>query len=414
MERIKVIISHPTGNANVRAIAESLAQHKMLYAFYTCIAAFPKNIWYRLGNLKPLSELKRRSFSIKLKPFTHLHPVREIGRTFALKAGLKNMVKHETGFFSVDKVYRSLDKHVSIKLFKNKDIAVYAYEDGALDSFKKAKTLQIPCLYDLPIGYWRSMRQLLQDERQNRPDWAITLTGFQDSDAKINNKDQEIAMADYIFVASSFTKKTLESYPGKLAPVHVIPYGFPPVYKGRTYVNANNRKIKILFVGGLSQRKGIANVIEAADYLKDKVELTVVGRKAAEGCIPLEEGLSRHKWIQSLSHDKILEIMREHDVLVFPSLFEGYGLVITEAMSQGTPVITTDRTCASDIIIDNETGWLVEAGNTDSLIKKLEYIIADPNCIEKVGKAAMAFAETLPMDTYGDKMVSIISNLKTS
>jgi len=414
MEKIKIIISHPTGNANVRAIAESLVQNKMLVAFYTCIATFPGNLWYRLSNLKPLYELRRRSFVDELKPFTYMLPFREIGRTVALKAGLKSLVKREVGFFSIDKVYQSLDRHVASKLLQNKDAAVYAYEDGALYSFKKAKKLQITCLYDLPIGYWRSMRQLLEDERVSRPDWAITLTGFQDSDTKVNNKDKEIALADHIFVASSFTKKTLEAYPGKLAQVHVIPYGFPPVYKNRTYASAHNRKIKILFVGGLSQRKGIANVIEAADYLKDVVELTIVGRKATEGCIPLEEGLKRHTWIPSLPHDKILEIMREQDILVFPSLFEGYGLVITEAMSQGTPVITTDRTCAPDIMIDNETGWLVDAGDTESLIKKLEFIAAQPDCIEKVGKAAMAFAETLPMGIYGNKMVKVISELKIS
>ena len=50
--------------------------------------------------------------------------------------------------------------------------------------------------------------------------------------------------------------------------------------------------------------------------------------------------------------------MKEHDVLIFPSLFEGFGLVITEAMAQGTPVITTDRTAGPDVISDNENGCL--------------------------------------------------------
>ena len=52
--------------------------------------------------------------------------------------------------------------------------------------------------------------------------------------------------------------------------------------------------------------------------------------------------------------------MREHDVFVFPSLFEGFGLVITESMSQGTPVITTDRTAGPDLIKNDENGWLLK------------------------------------------------------
>jgi hypothetical protein len=53
---MKVLISHPTGNANVRAIAKGLATKSILYQFYTTIAVFPSNIWYLLGRFKPLED----------------------------------------------------------------------------------------------------------------------------------------------------------------------------------------------------------------------------------------------------------------------------------------------------------------------------------------------------------------------
>ena len=408
MKKKTIIMSHPTGNANVRFVTQAVAQAGLLSGFYTCIAVF-KNSFISNFLIGPLSMFLKRSFPVELKPFTHIRPFKELGRMYAIKFNKKQLLTHEKGKFCIDAVYNDLDKYVAGRLSDQN--AIYAYEDGAEYSFIKAKTLGIKCIYDLPIGYWRSMHNLLQIEKDNRPDWAVTLTGFNDSNFKLARKDKELELANVIFVASTFTKKTLEVYPMQLAPVHVIPYGFPPVFENRQYTPVNNRKLKLLFVGGLSQRKGIANIFEAVDYLKDQVELTIVGNKLVENCVPLNEGLKKHTWIPSLEHDKILELMRTQDIFVFPSLFEGFGLVITEAMSQGTPVITTDRTCAPDFIKDGENGWLVEAGNTKALIQKLEAIIADVTSIEKVSKAAAATARTRPMKVYGEEMVEALNNI---
>ncbi len=228
---------------------------------------------------------------------------------------------------------------------------------------------------------------------------------------KLQRKDEELSMADAIFVASNFTKRTLELFPGQLAPIHLIPYGFPEVYKNRKYENIANRKLKLLFVGGLSQLKGIANLFEAVNYLGERVKLTIVGRKVVQGCIPLERELKKHNWIPSLPHDQILSLMRSQDVFVFPSLFEGYGLVIAEAMSQGTPVITTTRTCGADFIEDGKNGWLVDPGDTQGLIEKLEQILSHPEIIPQVGRAARDTAKELPMSIYGEKMVEAIGKI---
>src|SRR5690606_7763290 len=142
----------------------------------------------------------------------------------------------------------------------------------------------------------------------------------------------------------------------------VIPYGFPDVQDKKEYQPLLNRKLKVLFIGGLSQRKGISYLFEAVEGLKDKVDLTIVGHKAVPDCKALNLALEQHNWIPSLSHDQVLACMREHDVFVFPSLFEGFGLVITEAMSQGIPVITTDRTAGPDLIENEKDGWIVPAG----------------------------------------------------
>ncbi|SFQ83603.1 glycosyltransferase family 4 protein [Hymenobacter arizonensis] len=412
---MQVLLHHPTGNANVRAAASGLQQAGLLAGFRTTIAAFPDSMLGRVSALPRFGELSRRHFEAALKVKTQMWPWRELGRMAASKAGFDSLVKHETGFFCVDAVYHSLDRHVAVGLSRSarrqKVDTVYAYEDGALASFQRAKQLGLTCVYDLPIGYWRAAQRLLKPEQQRWPDWAPTLTGLQDSEAKLARKDEELRLADRILVASQFTAHTLQDFPGVLAPIQVVPYGFPAVGKPRQYLPiGNGRPLKLLFVGGLSQRKGIADLFTAVAALKSRVELTIVGRKASNYCPSLDAALACHRWLPSLPHAEVLAIMREHDVLVFPSLFEGFGLVITEAMSQGTPVITTDRTAGPDLIEHGRNGWLVEAGSTAALQGAIENLLQRPESIAEAGRAAQETARGRPWAVYGQELAKALTN----
>lgn len=410
---MKVIISHPTGNQSFRAAALGLYEANMLVGLRTTVASFPGNIFDRLSAFGPFAELIRRSYDPALENYTQTWPRYELGRFAATKTGFRNLTRHETGLFSVDAVYRDLDKRVakSLKKMTAKGTnAVYAYEDGALFSFREAKKLQLQCLYDLPIGYWRTAKRLLKIESERWPEWAATLTGLEDSEEKLARKDEELLLADKIFVASHFTASTLKDYPGKLAPVEVIPYAFPPVANFRNYGSSSASKpLKLLFVGGLSQRKGIADLFAVVEKLKNHVELTVVGKKSSDDCPALDSALAKHRWIPSLPHNKILELMQMHDVLVFPSLFEGFGLVITEAMSQGTPAITTDRTAGPDLITHGENGWLVESGSTNALHVAIEELLLKRSMIAEVGREAMETAKKRTWDIYGKDLVRAIN-----
>ncbi len=412
-----ILVSHPTGNANLRAVLRGFYDAGILEAFFTTIAVQNGSFLKILSQLPGLGELGRRSYDEDLSKYISTSHLRELCRIFAGKAGLKKLIKHETGYFSVDKIYHSVDSRVAsaLKHHGNKKFSsVYAYEDGALLSFREAHKQGIRCLYDLPIGYWRAARLLMQEEIYKRPEWATSMSGFIDSQEKTQQKDDELLLADHIFVASTFTAKTLKEFPGKLSPVSIIPYGFPAVTEEKIYDYAGQRPLKLLFVGGLSQRKGIADVIDAAAHLGNKVELTIIG-KAPETEIPaLRNALNTYKWYPSMPHQDVLKKMREADILLFPSLFEGFGLVITEAMSQGTPVITTDRTAGPDLIRNQENGWLIEAGSSEALINCIAGLLSDPSRIKSAGQQARETAKMRPWSVYGRELsLKILSLLNT-
>jgi glycosyltransferase involved in cell wall biosynthesis len=403
---MKLVISHLTGNANVKGAVNGFIAQNLLAEFYVSMGVFSGSFLDNIGNLKPFSEIKRRRFDPAVKPFIRSWPWYEIGRLLATRAGLSNLTDPH-GMFHIDSVCKNFDNHVASRLkTADKNIGgIYCYEDIAEYSFTEAKKLGLKRIYDLPIGYWRAARRILDPEKEKWPEWASTMTGLTDSDEKLMRKDKELALADLIFVASTFSASTLKEYQGNLPPVKVVPYGFPEAARNRDYsVKKNGAPLKLLYVGSLSQRKGIANLFAAVDSLKNNVELTLVGNKRSNDCVALDQALSRHKWFSSLSHNDILALMRNSDVLVFPSLFEGFGLVITEAMSQGTPVITTDRTAGPDFIVHDQNGWLIEAGSTEAIKSSIENLLSNPALIKKAGQEAMQTARQRSWAMYQQEL----------
>jgi glycosyltransferase involved in cell wall biosynthesis len=361
-----LLFSHPTGNAVARAALSCLFEAGILREFHTSVASYPGNVWEALGKSSWGKEFKRREFDLRFQSLTVQHPFRELGRMLSTRIKCGGLARHETGPFCIDAVYRAQDRMTALRLRKRPQLftGAYVFEDGAINTLTVAKEQGLLGVYELPIGYWRTARKLLKGEFERHPEWHNTLTGFKDSRDKLDRKDAELASASKVIVASTFTAGTLKDYPGQPVPHAVVTFGFPAVcpeserLRGR--VNREKR-LRLLFVGSLSQRKGIADLFAAANILSGVVSLTVIGNKVTEDCPALDRELKKHRWVPTLPHQRILEEMRAHDILVFPSLFEGFGLVITEAMSQGTPVITTERTAGPDLHHPRPK-WLVDQG----------------------------------------------------
>jgi glycosyltransferase involved in cell wall biosynthesis len=99
---------------------------------------------------------------------------------------------------------------------------------------------------------------------------------------------------------------------------------------------------------------------------------------------------------------------RESDVFVFPSCFEGFGLVILEAMATGLPVISTDATAAPDLL-DSESGKVVPSGDVDALVAALRWMGENRSRVREMGEAAKRRAEHFGWDRYRKGLVEAVS-----
>lgn len=406
-----ILFSHPTGNANVRHAALGLHRAGLLGEFWTSVN-------YRPGLIQKLlprgiaAQLRRRVFPEELASAMRSQPFHEAMRLLAPKLGMRSWVRHETGRFSVDAVYRALDRRVAQRLRNGNFRGVYAYEDGAEFSFRAARERGRRTLYDLPIGYWRAARQLLVEEAEREPEWAATLSGNYDSEAKTARKDAELAMADIVFVASSYTEKTLGAAPNFKGKVIVVPYGSPklPEISPPASQRSAGGKLRVLFVGGLGQRKGLSYLFAACRALGSGVELTIIGQKPLEECPILDRELKAIRWLPTCPHEQVLAEMAAHDVFVFPSLFEGFGLVLLEAMAMGLPVITTAHTAGPDLIRDGVDGFIVPIRSATAIAERLEQLRREPARQIEMGAKARLRAAEYKWENYGATLAACVAH----
>lgn len=420
---MKVIVSHPTSNQNNRAVLKGLVEAKMLHEFYSSIAVFEGDFLTKVSRLSAFNDILRRNFDLELKAFTKTSPKYELGRVLFSKLGFKGLVRHETGRFSVDAVYQYIDKKVASKLEKGYNLgvdAVYAYEDGAYQSFKEAKKYGIKCIYDLPIAYWETSQKLMQEEFERLPEWRDTIkSGLSDSKEKLIRKESELKMADTIVVPSHFVKNSIPKW-AESKQIIMTPFGTPEMLdvnlipQARDYQslkqNDLKRPLRILFVGSMTQRKGLGDLFEAINIVNSSdVELVVLGSLKA----PYEFYSTKIKggftYEKVRPHHEVLELMKTCDVFCLPSIVEGRALVMQEAMSQGLPIIITPNSGGEDLVKEAETGFLVPIRSPKSIAEKIIWFLDNRAQIKSMGEAAKLHAASYTWKAYSDRIVKALT-----
>jgi len=148
--------------------------------------------------------------------------------------------------------------------------------------------------------------------------------------------------------------------------------------------NGRPRGNHLIYVGRLSPEKGLRHLLEAVRILHQQVsdiELTLVGdgpeRAALEGQARALGLAGTVHFMGARSHDDVPELMRQADIFVLPSLEEGFGIVLIEAMASGLPVVASDTGGIPEIVGDGENGLLVPPGDAKRLAERLLFLCHD-------------------------------------
>jgi glycosyltransferase involved in cell wall biosynthesis len=147
-----------------------------------------------------------------------------------------------------------------------------------------------------------------------------------------------------------------------------------------------------VFVGRLSEEKGIATMLSAWQHLKSDVPLKVVGDgPLAEQVHTACQRDARIEWLGRRSPGEVLSIIGEAACLVMPSTwYETFGRTVVEAFARGTPVIASRIGALSELVDEGRTGLLFEAGDGAGLAAAVERLLANPGRLASMRQAARA------------------------
>jgi glycosyltransferase involved in cell wall biosynthesis len=296
-------------------------------------------------------------------------------------------------------MYDDFDKKVAAMKWDTID-AVYAYEDCALRSFRKAKQLGLVCLYDLPIVHHETAKEILSREVELFPEFKFCLATVNEPDWKIKKKEEELAMADLIFVPSDFVKNSVTRLGIRPGKIKVNVFGAP--IEKFTPAEKTDNIFRPIFVGGIGPRKGVHYLIKAWKELNlSNAELLLVGVDLfPEGWLKEQIKDTSIRFVASVPHHQLPQYYASADCFVFPSLAEGLALVQLEAMACGLPVISTANAGAENIIKDGENGFLIPIRNTEVLKEKIRYLYEHPQEKQQMKLAARKTAEYFTWERY--------------
>ena len=414
----KVMFSHPTGNEPARALIKSLDKANLLAKFNTTLAANHIHQWIKLMPIGLRKELLRRTYPVQAQQICS-HPGHELLRLIMDRLGFNQFIRNKRSWISIDAIYQAFDKTVAKDLVRivkeNKASAVYSYEDGALMTFSRAKSLGLTCIYDLPIAYWKTSRELLNEEAERLPSWAKTLGGgYADSPEKLDRKTRELELADIIVVPSEFVQASLPEW-AKKKKIIMAHFGSPSSKAAKGSNKIDNRRkanspLRVLFAGSMSQRKGLGDLFEAMRMLNySDVELVVMGSIQAPISF-YKKNFKNFIYKRVRPHEQVLALMRCCDILCLPSIVEGRALVMQEAMSQGLPIIITPNTGGADLIKDGITGFLVPIRQPTAIAEKINWFVENRSHIAEMGKMAMEHASLYTWNGYGTKILHSIND----
>lgn len=256
-----------------------------------------------------------------------------------------------------------------------------------------------------------SMRRILTEELEAHPDCSESLK--QEWELSLPDEDfehlvKESSMASSYLVASSFTKKTLVENGAPPNSVIVVPYGvdtqrFAPVSDRR---RTNQSKLQLLFVGRINQRKGIKYLLEAIRLLDtDHVHLQVCGR-VVDGLELFRPFAGRVSVRASVSARELVTAYQSADLFVFPSVGEGFGQVLLEALACGLPILSTTRTAAPDLIEHGVEGFLVEPRSSTQIAEQIAWVLDHRSALAEMSFSARKCAERFSWQRFRNGIVA--------
>ena len=271
---------------------------------------------------------------------------------------------------------RDFDRWVGTKLSKHE--FVHAMPGQAFETFRRARALGVRTVLNHATGPSRNWIEIMREE-YHRVGLAIDRATVYD-ESFLERESKEYGLADLHCAASTIVKQQLVATGISPNRIWIVPYGADPkVFYPRRESMAG--QFRIIFAGYVSLRKGVITLLKALQKLRRKDwRVDFYGGVAGEAKQDIDgySGETPLYFHGPVGQHDLAEKMREASILVLPSLEEGFGLVVAQALSCGTPTVVSDAVGAKDLIKNRENGSVFPVKDSEALCQELVFWASQP------------------------------------
>ena len=280
--------------------------------------------------------------------------------------------------------------------------AIYTnFINDDIEIIRKAKNLGIEIIHEVIINPTSGLTML--EENDLFPNVELSFDS-----PEIVKKGLELdlikwELSDKLIVASKVVRDSLISFGIDKKKIFLVPYGINEEW---FKYKATPKKGKILFVGLVGLRKGVHYLAMAERILKSRgynYEIEAAGLNLVDTNIDLFKG---PKYLGHIPRNEIIKEYLSADVLVLPTIAEGFGLVHLEAMACGVPIITT-KECGSTIE-DNKEGYIIPIRDPIAIADSIVKIVENRDLRDKISKAAKIKAREFTWVQYRERLLKAI------
>lgn len=277
------------------------------------------------------------------------------------------------------------DRHVAARL-PQCDVFV-GLSGSALRTGRIAQRRGARHVCDRGSTHIRVQDHLLREEHDH---WGVPFEGI--APHAIAREEEEYANADCITVPSSFNVRSFVEQGVPAHKVQQLPYG---VNLSRFHPTGEPQadEFNVLFVGGMSLRKGLPYLMSAYKRLQHpRKSLTLAGAASTEFIKLLKAKKLWSDDVRVLGHvpqPELKSLMSSSHVMVLPSIEEGLAMVQAQAMACGCPVIATTHTGAEDLFTDGVEGFITPIRSAHAIAHKLQYLADHPSERSRLSAASL-------------------------
>ncbi|MFA6262968.1 MAG: glycosyltransferase family 4 protein [Candidatus Babeliales bacterium] len=377
------IVVSAGGRFHAHHLAHQLALRHSLRQFFTFdYTAQDTNIPEQFVHVAHISKLLNDSF-VKL----------QAGRFF------------NTSRFNVFKD-NLFDKHVSKRLEALAPFDLFiGWAHYAAHSIPAARRAGAKVIIESGSCHIAAQQRILHEEYRR---WGIAYAPI--DQRTIEKMCTEYHTADYIMTLSSFARQSFIDQGISPQKVLMVPCGVDTKYFSHDMMTPpQKQKFRVIVVGLVSLRKGIQNLLQAWDKLnvpKHESELLIVGAltKDFTSIAPRLRISANVIFTGPVDRQKLRTLYQQASLFVLPSLEDGFGMVIGEAMASGLPVICSTASAGPELITDNIHGFLIQPGDIAGLAEKIEWCYRHQAEAVEMGMQGQPRIQSFSWNTYGNKI----------